>query len=89
MSHDRTWRHGLAYGLAAYGAWGFFPIYLKAVARAPVVEVLCHRVAWAVPLLLALAWRQDRLASLRAALQRPRTRALLAASTVLIALNWL
>ena len=44
---------------------------------------------WAVALLVALAWRQDRLADVRAALRRPRTLALLGASTVLIAVNWL
>ena len=51
--------------------------------------MLCHRVVWAVALLVALAWRQDRLADVRAALRRPRTLALLGASTVLIAVNWL
>ena len=80
---------GFAYGLAAYVSWGFFPIYLKAIARVSVVEVLCHRVVWSVPLLLALAWLQDRGADLGAALRRPRTLAALAASTVLIAVNWL
>ena len=82
-------RHGFAFGLAAYSAWGLFPIYLKATARAPVLEVLCHRVVWALMLLLALGWHQDRLADLRAVLRRSRTLAALAASTVLIAVNWL
>jgi chloramphenicol-sensitive protein RarD len=86
---DHRRRDGFAYGLAAYGAWGIFPVYLKAVARVPVLEVLCHRVAWSVPLLLALAWREDRLADVRAALRRRSTLLALAASTVLIATNWL
>ena len=37
-------RRGLFYGLAAYGAWGVFPIYLKTVRTVPVFEVLCHRI---------------------------------------------
>lgn len=85
----RARRHGLAYGLAAYGAWGFFPVYLKAVARAPVLELVCHRVIWAVGLLLLLSWQQDRLADIRAALRNPRALRVLAASTALIAVNWL
>jgi chloramphenicol-sensitive protein RarD len=86
---DRTRRDGFAFGLAAYGAWGIFPVYLKAVARVPVLEVLCHRVAWSVPLLLALAWRQDGLAEVRAVFRRRTTLLALSASTVLIAVNWL
>jgi chloramphenicol-sensitive protein RarD len=54
-----------------------------------VLEVLCHRVVWSVALLLVLAWHQDRLQDVRAALRRARTLAVLAASTVLIAVNWL
>ena len=82
-------RQGLLYGLAAYGSWGFFPVYLKAVARTPVLEVLCHRVVWALVLLLAIAWRHDRLADVGRALRRPRMLAVLSVSTVLIAINWL
>ena len=82
-------RHGLAYGLLAYGSWGFFPVYLKAIARTPVLEVLCHRVVWALVLLLVVGWGQDRLADVRRVLRQPRTLAALAASTVLIAVNWL
>ena len=53
------------------------------------LEVLCHRVFWAVLLLLAIGWWQDRLADVREVLRQPRTVRLLAASTVLIAVNWL
>jgi chloramphenicol-sensitive protein RarD len=54
-----------------------------------VLEVLCHRVFWAVLLLLAVAWWRDRLADVRGVLRQPRMLAVLAASTVLIAVNWL
>jgi chloramphenicol-sensitive protein RarD len=86
---DRRRRQGFAYGLLAYGCWGVFPVYLKAVARTPVLEVLCHRVVWALALLAAIAWWQDGLADVRQVLRRPRTVAALCASTVLIAVNWL
>jgi chloramphenicol-sensitive protein RarD len=46
-------------------------------------------VAWSLALLLALSWRQDRLADIRAALRNPKALRVLAASTTLIALNWL
>jgi chloramphenicol-sensitive protein RarD len=92
MPHDHARRDralGLAYGLAAYGSWGFFPIYLKAVAQAPVVEVLCHRVVWALLLLAVLAWHQGRLGEIAAALRSRRALAVLGGSTALIAVNWL
>jgi chloramphenicol-sensitive protein RarD len=80
---------GLVYGFAAYACWGFFPIYLKATAPAPVVEVLCHRILWAFVMLVALTWHQGQLSEVAAALKQRRVLAILGASTVMIAINWL
>jgi chloramphenicol-sensitive protein RarD len=84
-----TLRRGLLYGLAAYGSWGFMPVYIKAVQAAPVLEVLSHRIVWAFLLLLLIAWRRGDLPELRAAVRSPRTLGVLAASTTAIAVNWL
>src|SRR5262245_42037139 len=84
----REHRLGLAYGFSAYLVWGFFPIYLKAVAAAPVLEVLAHRVVWAFLFLLALSTYTDRRASARSALRNRKALAVLAGSTLLIAINW-
>jgi chloramphenicol-sensitive protein RarD len=86
---QQTSRTGLGYGVAAYGLWGFLPIYIKAVREAPVLEVLCHRVLWALVFLLLLSWRQGQLGAVRAALRPGRTLAILLTSTALIGLNWL
>jgi chloramphenicol-sensitive protein RarD len=80
---------GLAYAVAAYGLWGFMPVYIKAVGAAPVLEVLCHRVVWALVLLLGLSTAQGQLRAVRAGLRPGRTLSILAASSVLIAVNWL
>jgi chloramphenicol-sensitive protein RarD len=90
-AHVRTGEptSGLLLGLGAYSLWGLFPIYFKAVAAAPPLEMLAHRVVWALILLLAVSWRQGRLGELGSALRSGRTAALLGASTVLIAINWL
>src|SRR5687768_14609956 len=82
-------RLGLLFGLGAYTLWGFMPLYFKAVASAPVVELLAHRVLWALALLLALCGRQGLLPEVRQALRPGRTLALLLGTTVLIAVNWL
>jgi chloramphenicol-sensitive protein RarD len=90
--HDdarRERRLGLGYGLAAYGAWGVFPIYLKAVKTVPVVEVLCHRVVWALAVLLVVTALRGELREVTAALRNRRALLVLSGSTVLIAINWL
>ncbi len=54
---------GLACAFGAYLIWGLVPIYFKAVATVPPLEVLCHRVLWTVALTggLALAlWMRRR-----------------------------
>lgn len=82
-------RLGVAYGLAAYVAWGLAIFYFKAIAQVPAFEILAHRITWSVPLLLAwLAWR-GRLREIRPALSDRRTLLTLLASTALIAVNWL
>ncbi len=80
---------GLAFAFAAYGFWGLFPLYLKAVSRTPVLELLCHRIVWAAIFLVVLVWHQGHAGEVLAALRRRRTLAVLSASTVLIAVNWL
>ncbi|HET7745876.1 MAG TPA: EamA family transporter RarD [Vicinamibacteria bacterium] len=80
---------GLAYGIAAYGLWGFMPIYIKSVRSVGALEVLCHRVAWAFLFLVALLWAQRQFGVLRALLRDGRTMRVLAAAAGLIAVNWL
>jgi chloramphenicol-sensitive protein RarD len=82
-------RIGVAYGLAAYLFWGFFPLYFKWVAHVPPLEVLTHRIAWSfITLVLPLAatreWRK-----VRAALTQRKTLIILCATTILISTNWL
>ena len=80
---------GLLAGIGAYGTWGVIPGYFKAVSAAPPLELLAHRVVWALVLLLLLLKRQGLLSEFREALRPGRTLAMLSASTVLIAVNWL
>lgn len=83
-------RHaGLAAGIAAYACWGFVPLYFKAVAAAPPLELISHRVAWSVLFLLTLVARKGQLRDLREALRPGRTLVMLAAASALIAVNWL
>lgn len=84
-----TARTGVACAIAAYGLWGLFPLYFKAVGFAPPFEVLCHRVVWSVPILALLTTLAGSWSSAVRAL-RDRTALLtLTATTVLIGANWL
>ncbi len=82
-------RRGLLLAFGAYGWWGVFPLYLKALKNVPAAEILCHRVLWGQLFLLLLVAHTRRLPELRAAWRTPRTLRLLALSTLLIGVNWL
>jgi chloramphenicol-sensitive protein RarD len=79
----------LAYGLGAYGIWGLIPVYFKSVATAPPLELLSHRVVWALGMLALVGARAGRFGEIRTALASRRTMALLGGTTALIAVNWL
>ncbi|MCS7102165.1 MAG: EamA family transporter RarD [Burkholderiaceae bacterium] len=50
---------GTMYAAAAYALWGLFPIYIKALAAVPPLEILAHRMAWSLAFVAALlAWRR-------------------------------
>ena len=80
---------GYALGIAAYLIWGLFPLYFKAIQAVPALEIIAHRAIWSAlfgALLLALWkhpgwWRELR--------DNPKRLAVLTASGLLIASNWL
>ncbi|MEM9386203.1 MAG: EamA family transporter RarD [Pseudomonadota bacterium] len=87
-SGDRG-REGLAAALCAYLMWGILPVYFKLVAKVDALEILAHRIVWAVPFgVLIISLRGQRQA-VWDALRHPRTLALLATSAAFIAINWL
>jgi chloramphenicol-sensitive protein RarD len=79
---------GLTYGIAAYVLWGLMPLYFRAVRAVQPVELLAQRILWSVVLLAAVLTVFRRWDDLRATLAVRRTRMLLLASTLLLAVNW-
>ncbi|MCF8512662.1 MAG: EamA family transporter RarD [Rhodobacteraceae bacterium] len=79
---------GFAFALAAYLLWGFLPLYMKALAHIPTLEVLAHRVIWSVPIALAILAALGRTGDLVAALKNPRMLAMGAITAGLISINW-
>ena len=69
--------------------WGFLPIYFKVVEAVPAIEVLAHRIVWAVPFGAIIIMLRRQWTEVREALGHPRTLGLLSLSATFIALNWL
>lgn len=82
-------RTGVLIGLAAYFMWGVFPVYFKWIASVAPLEVLGHRVVWAVPFgaLIIIARRQW--PEVKNALVDQTMLAWLALAAICISINWL
>ncbi|PKP87289.1 MAG: EamA family transporter RarD [Alphaproteobacteria bacterium HGW-Alphaproteobacteria-17] len=82
-------QRGLPFALAAYGIWGFVPLFFKLLEDVPPVEVLAQRIVWSLPLCFVIMAFRRQIGEYLAALKDWRVLRLLLASSVLIALNWL
>lgn len=80
---------GLVLVILTYVLWGFLPLYMKALAHVPPVEVVAHRVIWSLPIAAAVLIWQGRAAEVVAALRNPRLLAMAVLTAVLISANWL
>jgi chloramphenicol-sensitive protein RarD len=45
---NSTYKSGLFYALAAYTAWGIFPLYWKMLKSVPAEQILAHRILWSL-----------------------------------------
>lgn len=79
---------GLLYALGAFGFWGFVPIYFKAIAHVPAMEVLAHRVFWSVPVTAMLLLAAGRWKNFRTTIARPQILPTLVVSSSLVLVNW-
>lgn len=75
--------------MGAYTIWGFLPAFFKQVSAVPALEIIAHRVAWAVPFLLVIMALRGQLAEYRAALSGWVTLRWMLVSAALISVNWL
>ncbi|MEU5696941.1 EamA family transporter RarD [Actinosynnema sp. NPDC020468] len=77
---------GIAYGVGAYVLWGLVPAYWPLLAPASSPEILAHRIAWSLVVMVVITaalrrWTALRTLSLRGWL-------MITAASVLIAVNW-
>ncbi|MEM7277198.1 MAG: EamA family transporter RarD [Pseudomonadota bacterium] len=87
--HQSQTRQGVLAGVLAFGMWGAFPIYFKIATGVEALEMLAHRVAWAVPFGLLIILARKQWPDVKQILKTPRILAWLCASAAFISLNWL
>jgi chloramphenicol-sensitive protein RarD len=80
---------GVAFGLAAYTMWGFFPLYFRQLAEVSPADVLCHRAFWGWLFLCGLLAVRRQWGKLRTVLREPGQWMRLALAGVLVGANWL
>ncbi|MDJ0794158.1 MAG: EamA family transporter RarD [Woeseiaceae bacterium] len=87
--HDAEIRSGVVLGLLAYTLWGVFPVYFKWIEMVAPLEVMAHRILWAVPFgaLIIFARRQWR--EVRGAFVDRSMLIWLTLSALSISVNWL
>ena len=82
-------RRGIAVVTGAFFIWGLFPLYFKPLAGVPALELVSHRIVWCAVFVVAwLLWRRE-LPEVVTVLRDWRKARWLAASAVLICVNWL
>ncbi|MAK63442.1 MAG: protein RarD [Maricaulis sp.] len=81
-------RPALAAGFSAYLLWGLSPLYFQLLDFASSVEIILHRVIWAVPLLLTVLAISGKVKPAFDALRDHRTLLTLLATSALISINW-
>jgi chloramphenicol-sensitive protein RarD len=83
-------KHGLVFGLTAYGLWGVIPIYFRMLTDIThSYEILAHRVVWSALFLTGIFFiLKTRWKWMVQAVRRPGMLLALVASSILIALNW-
>ena len=82
-------RNGIIAALCAYLMWGFLPIYFKAVQQVAALEILSHRVLWAIPFGALIIALRRQWPEVRRALTHRRTLGLLTLAAIFIGINWL
>lgn len=87
-SDPATVRRGTLFGATAYLLWGTFPLYFHALLPANALEILLHRMIWAlVVCVIALALMRD-IRWVRPLLHRPSRLLMLGVAAITIAINW-
>lgn len=81
-------RSGFFSGVLAYTMWGLFPIYFVATRTINPLELLSHRIVWAVPFGLLIILARKQIFGVVRALKQPKVLALLTLAALALSINW-
>jgi chloramphenicol-sensitive protein RarD len=87
--NQRIDRNGLAAAIGAYFIWGFMPLFFKQLSGIPAIEIISHRIIWAVPVLIVIMAFRKQLRECWAAISKWASLRWLLVSAILISVNWL
>ena len=79
---------GIVYAALAYICWGLFPLYFKTLAGVAPLEILLHRMVWALVVVALMLMLLRRWTWLRAVAANRALLGRFVISAVLISLNW-
>ncbi|MDL2308904.1 EamA family transporter RarD, partial [Bacteroidales bacterium OttesenSCG-928-C03] len=82
-----SYNQGIFYALLCYFAWGFFPVFWKAITGVPAVNVLAHRIVWSFVFLLTWVLLTNRKTFI-SYIKQPRLLLRLGLAGLLISANW-
>lgn len=85
----KEYRKGLMMALAAYLMWGLVPIYFKALASVPALEMIAHRIIWSVPFIFLLLAVMRQAGQWQQIIKTPALLKYLVLSALLVSANWL
>jgi chloramphenicol-sensitive protein RarD len=89
VSPERQARDGIISALIAFSLWGVFPLYFIVVIEVSALEVLVHRIIWAVPFGALIIHLRHQWPEVIAAVKHRRTLIYLSLSALVITSNWL
>ncbi len=88
-SSEPDHRLGMVAATAAFMFWGLAPIYFKLLGTVPALEIIAHRIVWAVPVLIVFLLFRDGRHFWRRMLLPRKTILTLLLSGLLVGFNWL
>lgn len=81
-------KRGLLYGIASYTLWGTFPLYWRLLDASPPMEILAHRVIWAVAFSLVLVAITRQWSEIKPIVRNPKSMVWLFAAAITVTFNW-
>lgn len=81
-------RLALARALGAYLLWGLFPLYFQQISEVAPLEVLAHRIVWALAVLLVILLAYKQLGEFGRLLRDRKNMLWLSMGAIMMATNW-